>query len=77
MYYAAAFWFYLIGLRSLPAGVAGGFLTLIPLFAIATAYFALGERLSFGQWLGASIILASVTVLLRWSAPAVSPMLAD
>ncbi len=64
MYYAAAFWFYLIGLRSLPASIAGGFLNLIPVFAVATAYFALGERLSPSQWAGAAIILVSVFVLL-------------
>jgi drug/metabolite transporter (DMT)-like permease len=40
MYYAAAFWFYLKGLRTVPASVAGGFLNLIPLFTIATAYLS-------------------------------------
>jgi drug/metabolite transporter (DMT)-like permease len=69
MYYAAAFWLYLIGLRSLPASVAGGFLNLIPLFAVAAAYFVLEERLDPAQWVGSAIILVSVLGLLSWSAP--------
>ncbi len=67
MYYAAAFWFYLIGLRSLPASVAGGFLNLIPVFVIAAAYLALGERLAPSQWAGAAIVLISTSVLLALS----------
>jgi drug/metabolite transporter (DMT)-like permease len=66
MYYAAAFWFYLIGLRSLPASVAGVFLNLIPLFAIVAAYLALDERLDLSQWIGAAVILMSVSALLIW-----------
>jgi hypothetical protein len=38
MYYAAAFWFYLRGLSCVRASVAGGFINLIPVFGIATAY---------------------------------------
>ena len=67
MYYAVAFWFYLVGLRSLPASVAGGFLNLIPVFAIATAYLVLDERLSPSQWVGAATILVAVLVLLSES----------
>jgi drug/metabolite transporter (DMT)-like permease len=68
MYYAAAFWFYLTGLRSVPATVAGGFLNLIPVFGITTAYVFLGERLSLTQWAGATTILLSVVALLMWGA---------
>ncbi len=69
MYYAAAFWFYLKALRSVRASVAGGFLNLTPLFAIATAHVFLGERLTQSQWIGAITILLSVFALLTWSAP--------
>jgi drug/metabolite transporter (DMT)-like permease len=68
MYYAAAFWFYVKALRSIRASVAGGFLNLTPLFAIATAYIFLGERLTQSQWIGAMAILLSVFALLTWSA---------
>lgn len=69
MYYAAAFWFYLNGLRSVPASTASIFLNLIPVFGIATAYVFLGERLTQSQWVGAATILLSVVALLAWSAP--------
>lgn len=64
LYYAVAFWFYLIGLRSLPASVAGGFLNLVPVFAIAAAYLFLDERFAPSQWIGAAVILVSVLILL-------------
>ncbi len=66
MYYAAAFWFYLKGLSCVRASVAGGFLNLIPVFGIATAYVFLGERLTGSQWLGAVVIVSAVFVLLTW-----------
>ncbi len=69
MYYAAAFWFYLNGLRSVPASTASIFLNLIPVFGIATAYVYLGERLTGSQWIGAATILLSVLALLAWSVP--------
>lgn len=59
----------LTGLRSVPATVASGFLNLIPVFGIATAYVFLGECLTLTQWAGATIILLSVLALLMWSAP--------
>ncbi len=65
MYYAAAFWLYLNGLRSVPASTAGIFINLTPVFGIATAYAALGERLAPLQWAGAATILISVALLLR------------
>lgn len=68
MYYAAAFWFYLNALRSVPATTASIFLNLTPVFGVATAYVFLGERLTASQWLGAAIILLSVLALLTWAA---------
>jgi drug/metabolite transporter (DMT)-like permease len=69
MYYAAAFYFYLKGLRCVRANVAGASLNLVPLFAIATAYVFLGERLTQSQWVGAAAILLSVVALLFRGAP--------
>ena len=73
MYYAAAFWFYLNALRSVPATTASIFLNLTPVFGVAAAYAFLGERLTASQWLGAAIILSSVLALLRWAAGAGRP----
>jgi drug/metabolite transporter (DMT)-like permease len=74
MYYAAAFWLYLNGLRSLPASTAGMFINLTPLFGVATAHILLGERLTGMQWLGALMIVGSVAVLLaRGRAPELAP----
>jgi drug/metabolite transporter (DMT)-like permease len=66
MYYAAAFWFYLRGLSCVRASVAGGFINLIPVFGIATAYVFLGERLTAPQWIGATAIVLAVFVLMMW-----------
>jgi drug/metabolite transporter (DMT)-like permease len=63
LYYAVAFWFYLAGLRQVPAAVAGTFLTLIPIFGIAGGYLILGERLTARQGLGALIIIIAVGAL--------------
>jgi drug/metabolite transporter (DMT)-like permease len=73
MYYAAAFWCYLIGLRSLSASVAGGSLNLIPVFAIGTAHVALGEHLDRTQWIGAITILLSVLAVLLPGGPRWQP----
>lgn len=64
MYYVVAFWFYLRGLRSVPAAIAGMFLNLIPMFGVSAAYLFLGERLVAAQWIGAAAILISVCALL-------------
>lgn len=77
LYYALAFWCYLIGLRSVAAGAAGQFLNLIPIFAIAGAYLFLGERLSAPQWAGAGLILLAVGALVMQSAAMPAALLAD
>lgn len=69
LYYAAAFWFYLRALQSAPATTAGMFLNLTPVFGVAIAHVALGERLAATQWIGAAAILIAVLALLAWSAP--------
>jgi len=64
IYYALAFWFYLQGLARTRATVAGIFVNLIPLFGISAAYLILGERLTPLQWLGATVIIGAVFLLL-------------
>ena len=61
LYYAAAFWFYLTGLRHVSAPTAGVFINLIPVVGITAAYLLLDERLSGRQWLGAGIVIAAVS----------------
>ncbi|MBY0560111.1 DMT family transporter [Hyphomicrobium sp.] len=65
MYYAAAFWLYLNGLRRVPASTASMFINLTPLFGVAAAYALLGERLTPAQCFGAIVILLSVVMLLK------------
>ena len=65
VYYALAFWFYIVGLKKIPASLAGLFLNLIPIFAVGGAYLFLEERLATVQWIGAALILAAVVVMLR------------
>jgi probable blue pigment (indigoidine) exporter len=69
LYYAVAFCFYLAGLRNVSAATAGLFLNLIPLFGIGAAYLLLGEHLTGRQWLGAAIVVVSVTGAAVLSAP--------
>lgn len=65
VYYGFAFWFYVGGLRGVPASIAGAFLPLIPVFGLAAAYLV-GERLLDRQWLGAAlVILATVAVAIH------------
>jgi len=64
LYYALAYWFYLTGLRRIPAGVAGSFINLIPIFGIATGHLVLGERLTSRQWIGAVVIVVAVGAIL-------------
>jgi probable blue pigment (indigoidine) exporter len=64
LYYALAYWLYLIGLREVPAGVAGSFINLIPVFGIASGHLFLDERLSSRQWIGAVIIVIAVGAIL-------------
>lgn len=60
VYYGLAFWFFIGGLRGVPASVAGSFLPLIPVFGLAAGYLA-GDRLLERQWLGAALVIAATT----------------
>ena len=60
VYYGLAFWFFIGGLRGVPASIAGAFLPMIPVFGLAAGYLA-GDRLLERQWLGAAItVLATL-----------------
>ena len=63
IYYAAAFWFYLTGLRRMEAWVAGLSINLIPVFGVGAGYLLLGDDLSIMQWTGAVVIISSVTAI--------------
>jgi probable blue pigment (indigoidine) exporter len=70
VYYGLAYWFYLSGLRHVPAPVAAVSFYLIPIFGIA-AGFLLGERFDAHQWIGATIVILAVSaVTIRASAKA-------
>jgi len=62
-YYAVAFWFYLNGLRRVPAAVAGSFINLIPVFGVTAGYALLDERLTARQLTGAVVVLTAITLL--------------
>jgi drug/metabolite transporter (DMT)-like permease len=64
LYYGLAFWFYLAGLRQVPAAVAGSFLPLIPLFGVA-AGLLVGEWLHGGQWVGAVLVVGGTLIVAR------------
>ena len=69
LYYGLGFWFFLSGLRQVPASYAGAFLPLIPVFGV-TAGLLTGERLEPRQWAGAALIVAGTTaVALRLRSP--------
>jgi probable blue pigment (indigoidine) exporter len=58
LYYGLGFWFFVTGLRRVPASYAGGFLPLIPVFGLAAGYLV-GERLEPRQWVGAVVIVGA------------------
>ncbi len=60
--YALAFWLYLIGLKYLSASTAGLWLTLVPVFGVAGAYFWLGEVPTPLMLFGMILIVAGVTM---------------
>lgn len=56
VYYGLAFWFFVAGLRGLPASTAGSMYPLIPVFGLGAAALA-GDRLDGRQWLGAGVVV--------------------
>ena len=71
LYYGLGFWFFVTGLRRVPASVAGSFLPLIPVFGLAAGYLV-GERLDPRQWLGAAVIVTA-TAAITWQQRQSSP----
>ncbi|HEV8402915.1 MAG TPA: DMT family transporter [Candidatus Limnocylindrales bacterium] len=65
LYYALAYWFYLSGLRNVPASLAAVSFYLIPIFGVAGASVLLGEHLDASQWVGVVIVLAAVLLITR------------
>ena len=69
LYYGLGFWFYLTGLRLVPASYAAAFLPLIPLFGLAGGYLV-GERLSPVQWVGTALVVtATLAIAARQGSP--------
>ena len=60
LYYALAFWFYISGLKQIPASLSGLFLNLTTVFSLVGAYVILGERLKPVQLAGAGVILVAM-----------------
>jgi probable blue pigment (indigoidine) exporter len=65
LYYAAAYWFYLTGLRAAPAFIAAASFYLIPVFGVAGSFILLGERFDPVQWLGVVVVVGVVIALAR------------
>ena len=70
VYYAAAYWFYLTGLRAAPAFIAAASFYLIPVFGVAGSFILLGERFDMLQWLGVVVVVGAVIALARAQAKA-------
>ena len=62
VYYGFAFWFFVSGLRGVPAATAGSFLPLVPVFGL-TASHALGDRLGALQWVGAGVVVGATALV--------------
>jgi probable blue pigment (indigoidine) exporter len=60
LYYAVAYWFYLGGLRRVPASVASASFYLVPVFGVAGGFVLLGESLSVSQWVGVAVAAVAV-----------------
>lgn len=63
LYYAAAYWFYLAALRSVPASIASTSFYAIPVFGVAAGFLLLGDRLGAVQWIGALIVAIAVVAI--------------
>jgi probable blue pigment (indigoidine) exporter len=65
LYYAAAYWFYLSALRSVPASIAATSFYLIPAFGLGASFLLLGERLVLVQWIGVAIVVLAAASIVR------------
>jgi probable blue pigment (indigoidine) exporter len=64
LYYGAAYWFYLFGLRHVAASIAALSFYLIPLFGVAGGSLLLGERFGAVQWVGIGVVLAAIAAII-------------
>ena len=71
LYYSAAYWLYLGGLRWVPASTAAVSFYLIPVVGVSLGVLVLGERFAPHQWVGAAIVIVAVAAILR--SPATQP----
>jgi probable blue pigment (indigoidine) exporter len=67
LYYGAAYWLYLSGLRRVPAAFAAVSFYLIPVFGVAAGVGLLGERLDERQWIGVAVVVVAVAAI-AWRA---------
>lgn len=63
--YALAFWLYIVGLKGIPPGLAGMFLTTTPIFGVLGGMVFLGESLVSSQIIGMILVLLALFALLR------------
>jgi drug/metabolite transporter (DMT)-like permease len=63
LYYAAAYWFYLTALRSVPASLASTSFYLIPVFGVSAGALLLGDRLQPVQWIGVAVVAGAVALI--------------
>lgn len=72
VYYGLAFWFFIGGLRGIPASVAELFLPLTPVFGLGAGYL-IGDQLLDRQWFGVTLVVlataAAAIHYLRQPAP--------
>ncbi len=59
MQYALAFLLYLVALQNLPVSHAAFYLTLIPVFGVASAVVIIGEQPNLAQWVGGGLVVVS------------------
>lgn len=64
LYYGLAYWFYLSGLRQVPASTAAASFYLVPVFGVAGGFVWLGERLEPSQWVGVVVVVAAIALIL-------------
>ncbi len=68
LYYGAAYWLYLSGLRRVAASVAAVSFYLVPAFGVAGGVLLLGDRLQPSQWIGALVVFVAVIGVFRIAA---------
>ncbi|MCX8006345.1 MAG: DMT family transporter, partial [Burkholderiaceae bacterium] len=54
------------GIAALGAGTASSYISLVPVFGVASAVLLLGEALDASLWIGGSLCIAGV-VAVQWS----------